>query len=64
MPNETGNGLLDTFNKDDKKSPVDLISFNDTQLTIPKYFVKQMKNKKNGSCQFKLVSPTTKTRNL
>jgi len=64
MPNETGNGLLETFNKDDKKSPVELIPFDKTQLTVPKYFIKQMKNKKNGSRQFKLVSPTTKTRNL
>ena len=61
---EKGCGLSNTFDPNDKKSPVELISFNDTHLTLPKYFIKQMKNKKNGNRSFRLVIPTTKTRNL
>ena len=59
-----GNGLLDTFNPDDKKSPVELISFSDTKLTVPAYFIKRVKDSKQGKRKFKLVAPTTKTRNL
>lgn len=59
-----GEGLLDTFNPDDKKSPVELISFNDSKLIVPAYFIKRVKDTKNGKRKFKLVAPTTKTRNL
>ena len=31
---ENGSGLLETFDKNDKKSPVELISFDTTQLTV------------------------------
>ena len=64
LHSESGKGLIDTFNPDDKKSPVELISFDKTQLTVPKYFIKQMKNTKAGKRKFKLVIPTTKARNL
>jgi hypothetical protein len=64
MPNEKGNGLLDTFDPNDKKSPVELISFNDSKLIVPAYFIKRVKDSKKGKRKFKLVAPTTKTRNL
>ena len=59
-----GGGLLDTFDKNDSKSPVELIRFDEQKINIPKYLIKQLKNTKSGERRFKLISPTTKAHNL
>jgi len=59
-----GAGLLDSFEPKNIKSPVELIRFSAPELTLPKYFVKQMADTKTGQRKFKLTVPTTKTHNL
>ena len=57
---------LDTFDANNKQSPILLPFLNQTNLLVPKYFITQIfpKRLKEGKRLFRLFIPTTSTRNL
>ena len=62
-----GNGIaLDNFDANNNQSPILLPFLNQTNLSVPKYFITQIfpKRLKEGKRLFRLFIPTTSTRNL